>query len=228
MENLSHFTTDYELGTLVAKIVSMACFYTNVTSEAKNTLKNAKNLDQLALKFNQSHSFLVKSQNQTLKKTVIHLNLIQPSWLSILVLLQKLEDPPLQSLDPLVIDNHVQKILEDILTGNDLLLNLEYCDITIYNTLVSKMFDALPIHVIARALVLLKKFRRRQPKVKMSADKKLVNLMKDLSLNDRRSAKHCFENGLAMDQNGFKNVLKTTVHLMSMEKGLSSTSALVS
>ena len=108
------------------------------------------------------------------------------------------------------------------------LINLKYCDITIYNTLVSKMFDVLPIHVIARALVLLKKFRRRQPKVKMSADKKLVNLMKDLSLNDRKSAKYCFENGLAMDQNGFKNVLKTTVHLMSMEKGLSSTSALVS
>ena len=197
---------------------------------------NSLNLQHRARKKNFfSHNIIsvFKNKNSTCDSNIIFDFYFRPSWLSALVLIQRLKSQKLRSIEinPInpvnVIDDKLKIILKTILPGESTLTNLETSDLVIYFAIISKTLETIPVHWISRFILREKKMLKNESvKVKLDLDDQLQKIHhnrrrsnkkeENTSTKKSNSSKSIyFDNGVGLNQESFKLCLETCIQLMS-------------
>ena len=183
--------------------------------------------------FSHNISILLFSKNSTCDSNIIFDFYFRPSWLSALVLIQRLKSQKLQSIEinPMnpvnPIDDKLKIILKPILPGESTLTNLETSDLVIYFAIISKTLETIPVHWISRFILREKKMLKNESvKVKLDLDDQLQKIhhnrrrsnKKEENTTTKKSSSSksiYFDNGVGLNQESFKLCLETCIQLMS-------------
>ena len=154
------------------------------------------------------------SEDLTVKKIVINTNLLRPSWLSVLVLVQKLISQSLPLLyEKNSIDPKLESILKDILPDELSIENIANYGKVLYFSLISKILDSIPIHKVSR--LYLKSEESLKTDVKLNSDITLMRILKkpykkeDISINSII----VFDSGVGMDHENLNICTKSFIQL---------------
>ena len=144
--------------------------------------------------------------------------MIRPSWLSALVLTQRLKsEETLRSNSQITnVDSKLKTILNNLLPGDSTVTNLEKsADMSIYFSLISRTLETFPIHVISRQILLNKRVLKDE--IKLSSDSKLKSILKELDKEKPKEMNKTilFDNGVGLSQKNFNTCLDECIKLLT-------------
>ena len=210
VEKLIETKKNFRLFTSLLNLFAIICNYTSHSENQKTpTLKIKSSKQSLASSISKMYS-----EDLTVKKIVINTNLLRPSWLSVLVLVQKLISQSLPLLyEKNSIDPKLESILKYILPDELSIENIANYGKVLYFSLISKILDSIPIHKVSR--LYLKSEESLKTDVKLNSDITLMRILKkpykkeDISINSII----VFDSGVGMDHENLNICTKTFIQL---------------
>ena len=210
VEKLTESKKNFRLFTSLLNLFAIICNYTSHSEHQKTpTLKIKSSKQNLASSISKMYS-----EDQTVKKVVTNTGLLRPSWLSVLVLVQKLNSQTLPLLNEKnSIDPKLESILKDILPDEFSIENLANYGKVLYFSLISRALDSIPIHKISR--LYLKSDEALKTEVILNSDITLMRILKkpykkeDITINSII----VFDSGVGMDQEKLNICTKSFIQL---------------